>query len=244
MVQRKFISGLAALIRKRLTILCSLLLVSTGSTAQDDTSWEHWGGDAGGMSYTELEQITPENVDQLEELWTWNHGDIADGSPPFKSTSAFQLTPLLIDDTLYGCTPFNRVFALDPLTGKERWVFDPQVDTHANWSNQLVCRGVASFVDPDMHAGAGCKHRILTNTLDARLFAIDAATGEPCEDFGVDGSVDLNPGVGEQRWKGEYQLTSAPTMAGDLVVVGSATDVRTGWRACFGSALSQPVDRR
>ena len=198
------------------------LLLSCRVAAADDVGWAHWGGDAGGMRYAELEEITPQNVDQLEVLWQWDHDDYSDGSPPFEATSAFQLTPLLVDDTLYGCTPFNRVFALDPLTGEERWIFDPEIDRHARWANSLVCRGVASWVDAQAAAGARCRHRILMNTVDARLFALDAATGTPCADFGNTGHVDLNPGVGDQRWKGEYQLTSAPTMAGDLVVVGSA----------------------
>jgi quinoprotein glucose dehydrogenase len=198
------------------------LLFTLDAAAQEDVGWAHWGGDEGGMRYSELDQITPQNVDQLEELWTWRHGDVSDGSSPFRTSSAFELTPLLVDGTLYGCTPFNRVFALDPLTGEERWIFDPEIDKHANWANQLLCRGVASWIDVEAAGDAHCRHRILTNTVDARLFALDAATGKPCADFGEDGSVDLNPGVGEQRWRGEYQLTSAPTLAGDLVVVGSA----------------------
>ncbi len=201
--------------------LIVLPLLATDASAQD-VAWTHWGGDPGGMRYAELDQITPQNVDQLEELWTWRHGDVSDETPPFRTTSAFELTPLLVEGTLYGCTPFNRVFALDPLTGEERWIFDPEIDKHAGWANQLVCRGVASWIDPAAEVGARCRHRILTNTVDARLFAIDAGTGTPCTDFGEGGSVDLNPGVGDQRWKGEYQLTSAPTLAGDLVVVGSA----------------------
>ncbi|MCZ6871366.1 MAG: pyrroloquinoline quinone-dependent dehydrogenase [Gammaproteobacteria bacterium] len=200
----------------------ALVLLSCAASAQEDVAWTHWGGDSGGTRYAELGQITPQNVDRLEVLWTWRHGDVSDGSPPFRTTSSFELTPLLVDGTLYGCTPFNRVFALDPLTGEERWIFDPEIDRHAGWANQLVCRGVASFIDTEADIGARCRHRILTNTVDARLFALDAATGTPCVDFGEGGSVDLNPGVGEQRWKGEYQLTSAPTLAGDLVVVGSA----------------------
>lgn len=205
-----------------LIALLALLHLAPSSLAQQAGTWPHWGGDAGGMRYAELDQITPENVDQLEELWTWEHGDVSDDSEPFQSTTAFQLTPLLVGDTLYGCTPFNRVFALDPLTGEQRWIFDPVIDRHAGWANQMVCRGVASFIDAEAAADAHCRHRILTNTVDARLFALDAATGTPCDDFGEGGSVDLNPGVGKQRWKGEYQLTSAPTLAGDLVVVGSA----------------------
>ncbi len=204
----------------RLAWLAAFLLAS--SAAAQDADWPHWGNDAGGMRYSPLEQITPANVGDLEVLWTWRHGDVSDGSPPFGTTSAFQLTPLLVDGTLYGCTPFNRVFALDPLTGEERWIFDPEIDRHARWANQLVCRGVASWIDPSAEAGAPCRHRILMNTVDARLFALDATTGQPCPDFAGGGPVDLNPGVGEQRWRGEYQLTSAPTVAGDLVVVGSA----------------------
>ncbi len=227
--------------RTRLLVLFLTLLYSTAATAQQ-AGWPHWGGDAGGMRYSELDQITPENVDDLEVLWTWNHGDVSDGSAPFKTTSAFQLTPLLVDGTLYGCTPFSRVFALDPLTGEERWIFDPKIDRHAGWANQLVCRGVASWTDPQAEVGARCRHRILTNTIDARLIALDAATGTPCADFGQAGSVDLNPGVGDQRWKGEYQLTSAPTLAGDLVVVGSA--VGDGTRINAPSGVIRAFDVR
>ena len=215
--------------------LLSLLLLASGASAQVngvDGTWPHWGGDAGGMRYAALDEITPQNVSELKELWTWRHGDVSDGSAPFQTTSAFQLTPLLVEGTLYGCTPFSRVFALDPLTGEERWIFDPEIDSHALWANQLVCRGVVSWIDPQAEAGAPCRHRILTNTVDARLFALDAATGKPCEGFGNAGRVDLNPGVGDQRWKGEYQLTSAPTLAGDLVVVGSAV--------CDGQRIEAP----
>jgi quinoprotein glucose dehydrogenase len=228
-------------------ILCFALPHPVVIAQQDDADWKHWGGDAGGMRYADMDQITPQNVAELEVLWTWNHGDKSDGTEPFKSTSAFELTPLLVEGTLYGCTPFNRVFALDPLTGEELWTFDPGIDKHAGWANQLVCRGVSSFIDPAATPGANCRHRILTNTVDARLFALDASSGKPCADFGENGSVDLNPGVGEQRWKGEYQLTSAPTMAKDLVVVGSAvsdnnrTDAPSGVIRAFSARSGELV---
>lgn len=203
----------------KIVVLLACLLLVAPASGQD---WPHWGRDAGGTHYSPLDEITPANVGELEELWTWNHGDVSDGSAPFGTTSAFELTPLFVDDTLFGCTPFHRVFALDPRTGTPRWIFDPEIDVHARWANQLACRGVATWVDSTRAEGEACRRRILTNTLDARLIALDAATGARCADFGTNGEVDLNPGVGEQRWKGEYSLTSAPTIAGDLVVVGSA----------------------
>jgi quinoprotein glucose dehydrogenase len=184
-----------------------------------DVGWPAYGGDAGGMRYSEAQQITPENVHALEVAWTVHTGDQGGEQPPFQATSAFQNTPTLYDGTLYICTVFNRVLAVDPESGAERWSFDPGIDIHGNYSNQLTCRGVAHWES----AGDGaCARRIFTNTVDARLFAIDASTGERCEDFGDDGEIVLEEGVGETRWAGEYSLTSAPVVAGDLVIVGGA----------------------
>lgn len=59
-------------------------------------------------------------------------------------------------------------------------------------------------------------------TLDARLIALDAATGQYCPGFGHDGSVDLFDGLTgiADRW--EYNVTSPVTVVGDVVVVGSS----------------------
>jgi quinoprotein glucose dehydrogenase len=184
--------------------------------------WPSYGGDPGGSRYTPLNDIEAGNLSELEVAWTYRTGDVADGKGKFEETSAFELTPLLVDGTLFACTPFNRVIALDPETGEERWSFDPGIDLTANYGNQFVCRGVATWLDPDRGAEAPCRRRIFTATNDARLFALDAASGARCADFGNAGEVDLNPGVGEKLWKGEYQVTSPPAVAGDLVVMGSA----------------------
>ena len=57
----------------------------------------------------------------------------------------YQVTPLVIDGLLYYCTPYARVFALDPETGEERWIFDPGVDVAG--TPYLTCRGVSSWRD-------------------------------------------------------------------------------------------------
>jgi quinoprotein glucose dehydrogenase len=64
-----------------------------------------------------------------------------------------------------------------------------------------------------------CRLRIFMGTLDARLVALDGETGTPCGGFGVSGQVDLTRGV-DLRDLGQYQVTSAPAIAGDLVIVG------------------------
>jgi quinoprotein glucose dehydrogenase len=185
------------------------------------TEWPSYGGDPGGSRFSASAALTPANVAGLEVAWTYHTRDL-EGAEGRKSRAAFQNTPLLVDGTLFVCTPRNRVIALDPATGAERWRFDPEIPLDGRYANQMVCRGVATSVDAAAPAGAPCRRRLLTATHAARLFALDAATGARCPDFAGGAAVDLNPAAGPQRWRGEYQVTSPPTVIGDLVVVGSA----------------------
>jgi quinoprotein glucose dehydrogenase len=183
--------------------------------------WPSFGSTPGGLHYSPAKQITPANVTQLEQAWVHNSGDFRDGgqlpSGAWAPQSSFQVTPILIADSLYYCTPFNRVFALDAATGAERWQFDPQLNPDAY---QLPnCRGVSSWQSSEPSGGA-CDHRIFTGTLDSRLIAIDGATGKRCEDFGDNGEVDLTRGLSEHA-NIEYGVTSPPAILGDLVITGA-----------------------
>ncbi len=184
--------------------------------------WPAVGGDAGGLKYSPLTQITPENVEHLEVAWVHHHGDVSDGSGDTKRTS-FQTAPLVVDDHLYFCTGLNRVFALDPETGEERWIFDPELKSRTGEGPYpLTCRGVAFWDGRGAKDGAGgaCATRILTGTRDSQLIALDGRTGAPCDDFGQAGRVDLREGIGPAPpW--EYYPTSAPAIVGDLVVIGA-----------------------
>ena len=62
--------------------------------------WRHYGGTLGGLKYSPLGEITPENVDDLEIAWVHHHGDISDGSDGTTRTS-FNATPIMVDDSLY-----------------------------------------------------------------------------------------------------------------------------------------------
>jgi len=141
-------------------------------------------------------------------------GDVSEGVEG-RDKTAFQATPIVVDDTLYYCTPMNRVFALDPETGEERWVHDPQVGRTGIWSR--TCRGVAWA---RVAAEGVCAERIYTGTMDARLLALDARTGRPCADFGRGGAVDLTVGLGDPA-PDEYAVTSPPAVVGDVVAVGA-----------------------
>jgi quinoprotein glucose dehydrogenase len=183
------------------------------------TEWPVYGGNEEALRYSALENITADNVGQLEIAWTYRHGDVPRADDTI-GISSFQATPILVDGVLYFSTPFNRVIALDPATGAEHWTYDPGLDRSGRYGF-LASRGVAAWRDVARPAADRCARRIFTATRDAFLIALDAATGEPCSGFGESGRIDLAPGAGPERWRGEYGVTSPPELIGDLAVVGS-----------------------
>jgi quinoprotein glucose dehydrogenase len=206
--------------------------------AQKD-DWPVYGHDSGGMRYSPLTQITRENVAQLKVAWTFHTGDISDGSGGRKR-SGFETTPILVDGTLYLTTGFNRVIALDPETGKQRWAYDPLVEQAADYGDGMINRGVATWLDPDRAERKLCHRRIFEATLDARLISLDAATGAPCPDFGSSGQLSLRNVA--RYLPGQYHMTSAPTVIGDIIVVGSA--INDNSRVDMPSGVVRAFDAR
>jgi quinoprotein glucose dehydrogenase len=213
----------------RAVALASLLLtaaVGVPLSAAEPTDggiadWPYYGGDPGGSRYSPLTQINKSNVAELKVAWEYHTGDVSDGSDN-RRKSEFEATPIVVDGTMYVSTPFNRVVALDPETGREKWSFDPKIDLHAGYSEGLVNRGVTPWIDAARGEGYACRRRIFLATIDARLFALDAVSGQPCTDFGGGGQIDLTRGIANITRRGEYEETSAPAIADDLVVVGSS----------------------
>jgi len=211
-------------VRHRIACLAGCLLACGPAPPIDYSGplseWRDYGADKGGTRYSPLTQITPENVGDLQVAWIHHHGDVSDGSDGTTRTS-FNATPIAVGDSLYFCTGYNRVFALDAETGEQRWVFDPHQKLDAiEGPYTRTCRGVAYWRSPDPAETGVCRERIFTGTLDAQLIAIDARTGRACSDFGEQGRVALLGGIGEaEPW--EYYPTSPPLVVGDRVVVGA-----------------------
>ncbi|HUN50371.1 MAG TPA: pyrroloquinoline quinone-dependent dehydrogenase [Candidatus Sulfotelmatobacter sp.] len=210
------------------TLVAILLAVMAGTPAlardggaEPSGDWRYYGGDAGGSRYSPLTQITKENVAQLKVAWEYHTGDVSDGSGG-RPKSEFEATPIVVDGTLYLSTAFNRVVALDPETGREKWAFDPKIDQKVPYSEGLLNRGVTFWSGGSRAKELTCRRRIFIATIDARLFALDAASGRPCADFGSAGVVDLARGISHITRRGEFEETSAPVVAGDLVIVGSS----------------------
>ena len=120
-----------------------LLLTASALLAQKG-DWAFYGGDAGGQKFSDLKQIHAGNVSQLKQAWVYHTGDIYEEKG--RRASAFEATPLYLDGTLFLSTPFGRVIALDPLSGKERWTFNAKANPREGWGD-FASRGVSTWVD-------------------------------------------------------------------------------------------------
>lgn len=205
--------------------------------------WAHAGGDAGGMKYADAPGLTPATVSQLRRVWSYETGDLQ-SRPDLVADSGAEATPILVGEKLVFCTPFNEVVALDPESGVELWRHDPAIDLDQRPAHHFTCRGVASW------SGTGetgpCAHRIFMGTNDGRLVAVDRETGLACKGFGRLGTVNIDPGK-PLEWPGEYQITSPPAVAGNVVIVGSAiaesqrVDAPPGTVRAFDARTGDPL---
>ncbi|BBI48962.1 hypothetical protein HORIV_13830 [Vreelandella olivaria] len=119
--------------------------VNPAQVAGED--WPAYGGTNAGTHYSSLDQITPENIGELEEVWRIQTGDKAGPNAPPEITN--QNTPLKVNDSLYICTSHSRAMALSPETGETLWAFDPEVSTmgaedFSLWAH-MTCRGLAYY---------------------------------------------------------------------------------------------------
>ncbi|MES2124358.1 MAG: PQQ-binding-like beta-propeller repeat protein [Gemmatimonadota bacterium] len=182
--------------------------------------WPNFGGDLAATRWSTADDITPDNVDQLRPAWRWRNGEYTTFDPVTSvrlAPGAFEATPLMVGDTLYFTTPFSRAVALDAISGRELWAFDPHVTRSgliANDHSGFVHRGVALW------EGDGAR-RVFLNAR-WRLYALDATTGRPVPSFGEAGVVDLTRDL---RWPVNplhFGQTSPPLVWRDIVIVGSS----------------------
>ncbi|KQW82643.1 glucose dehydrogenase [Brevundimonas sp. Root1279] len=238
--------------------------MTEASLRDTGADWPAYGGASSARRFSPLTQINRDNVGQLERAWTFRTGDIPD------EKWGAETTPLKVGDTIYLCSAMNKLIALDARNGKERWRFDPRVSKDWI-PYTAACRGVAYYETADTVgapapvAAAGqatlpigaaippppttlqplppapCSARIIEGTLDGRLIAVDARTGRPCADFGVNGQVDIKQGMGEVV-PGMVSITAAPTIVRGVVVTGH--QVLDGQTNTAPSGVIQGFDAR
>lgn len=203
-IHRKIVARLAGIP----AVLIPLLSAPLADAADPFTNERQMGS-----KYSALSQVNTANVTDLQVAWEYHTGDI---STEKRALIAFQDEPSLIEGNLVVCTITRRLIALDPATGKERWVYDPKQKS----TGMKKCRGISAWTDDAAAAGAACKTRIFLGTSDYRLIAIDAKSGKPCPDFGHRGEVKM-PVDRPEIFAGEVSAGSRVAVVNGVVVVGS-----------------------
>ena len=185
-----------------------------------DGEWHQYGRTPFGQRYSPLTGINTENVSSLKVAWQYQTGDVK--LPEDVSETTYQVTPLKVNDTLYLCTPHNWAIALDARTGQEKWKYDPNAGLNPDRQHQ-TCRGVTWYVSATVPAGQPCAERVYLPTSDARLIALDAATGSICTSFAEQGVLRLETGM-PYNPAGYYYSTSPPVAVAGKIIVGGAVN--------------------
>ncbi|MFD1797279.1 membrane-bound PQQ-dependent dehydrogenase, glucose/quinate/shikimate family [Paracoccus aurantiacus] len=207
--------------------------LNTGNEAGDG-EWHQYGRTSFGQRWSPLEQITPENVKDLQLAWQYQTGDVK--LPDDVGETTYQVTPIKIGDSLYVCTPHNIAISLDARTGKENWRYNADSGMNPNRQHQ-TCRGVTWWETPQnvsadatpqqaaLHAQAlaECPRRIYLPTADARLIALNADTGDVCTFFADNGVLHLEAGM-KYDPAGYYYSTSPPVATDGKLIIGGAVN--------------------
>ena len=182
--------------------------------------WDSFHGQLSSQKYSPLNQINKDNVGKLTKVWQYFTGDMSDGTGKTPAT-VWSATPIFANDTLYVGTPFYRIIALEPETGKEKWSYDTKSPLVALTQPALKSRGVAYWQEKNPQPGVACQKVVYLGNMTAQLFAVDADTGKPCENFGKNGVVDINQ-WNKLNAKWPLSVLQPPTVIGDKLIVGWA----------------------
>ena len=203
-------------------LMSPALLLSCGEQNLDFTSaahsaqWKHHGGDHSSSKYAPFDQINAGNFEQLEVAWRWESADLRLPEDQIFPTGDYRATPIYVNGIIYTATNHSQVVALDPMTGEELWLFDPEsyVFGPPNFS-PIQTRGIEYWTDGEVE-------RIFVATIGKQLVSIDIHTGLPDPNFGDNGFVDLKQNLGRLEFEMNNITHGAPPIAvNDSVIVGS-----------------------
>jgi quinoprotein glucose dehydrogenase len=223
-------------------LIASVAVFLAAQASDPPGQWRHYGGDAGSTKYSPLSQIDRGNVANLRVAWRWTSPDNEIAKTNAQAQPGFyQDTPLYVNGVLYTTTSLGVIAAIDAGTGKTIWQFDPESWKAGRPTNLgFTHRGVSYWTD-------GTSERIIIGTHEAYLMSIDAKTGKPDMNFGVNGRVDAMERLPFAVRVRNYAITSTPVVVRNVIIHGanisdgpqnkeaprgdvSGYDVRTGKR--------------
>ena len=193
--------------------------------------WHAYGCTGAGQRFSPLEQITPQNVQNLELAWHQRTGDLRGQSGDPEETTS-EATPLKVGNRLFLCTPHQSVLALDSTTGEPAWRRDLGLPKGMALQH-LTCRGLSYQA---RSSAPQCPSKLFMPTADGRVVALNPDTGASCSSFGAGrGEIDLWVHMPNHK-PGAYYATSPVVVTDKLVIVGGTVCWTTSPRA------SNPVD--
>ena len=215
-MNRKNLFAASALLSAAAMFTATMATAQAPATAGQNMDWPTYNADLAGSRYRPLDQINASNFSDLEVAWRFKTDQIGT-RPEYK----LEGTPLVINGVLYATAGTRRgVVALDAKTGELMWVHSEREGARAAASpRQLSGRGLSYWTD-------GKESRILYVTPGYKLIALDAKTGQKISSFGTAGVVDLKENFDQELRggleTGEVGLHSAPTVAGNTIIIGAA----------------------
>ncbi|HAL82205.1 MAG TPA: hypothetical protein DCO83_08190 [Mucilaginibacter sp.] len=185
-------------------------------TAPGYGGWGTYAGTKEGNRYSSNDQITLKNINHLKVAWTFSTND-----KDKANHSQNQCNPIVVDGTLYGTSPKLKLFALDAVTGEQKWRFDPASTDTSKKADPMayykICRGVVYWADKN-----GDNKRIFYS-VGSKTYAIDAVSGQPIINFGKGGYLDLTKDLG--RKVNSYVAGTTPgVIFKDLLIMGARVD--------------------
>jgi quinoprotein glucose dehydrogenase len=185
-----------------------------GADSKKIGEWPVYSSDNHSTKYSALDQINKDNVSRLRVAWRRPQADppLLAANPGVRLSNRYTATPIMVNGVLYVPDGFGLVEALDPATGNTLWTQKPLTPAPDGLQGGGAHWGVAYW-------SQGSDARILS-TRAQYLFALDAKNGEPIHDFGDDGKVDLNVGLGPLMKS--YRWSGVPLIARDVIVIGSS----------------------
>jgi len=202
-------------VKYSLYFLIVLIFTTCSQNDKQHVTWSVYRGDKASTGYSSLNQINKGNLNQLEVAWTYHTGDAREGN-----RSAIQCNPIIVNGMMYVTSPQLKLIALDPVTGKEFWKFNPFINEEAVGVN----RGVTYWAD-------GKDKRIFFSA-NYYLYALNADNGQLVESFGNNGKIDLRAGLGRDTSKLAVAAATPGIIYKEILIQG--TSLGEGYDAAPG----------